>query len=62
MPFDPTDYTPPQPPPPGPGGRRLSPKEEAILLRIVLIFALTALLFPISADGVVDIWRYSSGP
>ena len=60
MPFDGTDFD-PRPPAPPPRPRRMSKRDESILLWLALAFVLGLLVAPISADGLVDIVRYVQG-
>ena len=60
MPFDGTDFD-PRPPAPPPPPRRMSKRDESILLWLALAFVLGLLILPISADALIDIVRYVHG-
>lgn len=61
LPFDGTDFE-PRPPAPPPRPRRVSKRDESILLWLALAFVLGLLVLPISADAFVDIVRFVQGP
>ena len=58
MPFDDTNYKSPFDPAPPPPSKRLSKREEALVLIICMAVAVALIVLPVSAAAFGDIVRY----